>query len=83
MRIPGELIFYQKPTVYAIVPFGMKLKQHIMVIPHRKVLGLKDLSNDEIAEYGLTVKFLSTMLENLYEGTSSTVFMQVNIIGNQ
>jgi len=29
MRIPGELIFYQKPTVYAIVPFGMKLKQRI------------------------------------------------------
>jgi len=30
----------------------------------------------KIAEYGLSVKFLSNMLENLYEGTSSTVFMQ-------
>jgi len=27
MRIPGELVFYQKPSVYAIVPFAMKMKQ--------------------------------------------------------
>ena len=27
LRIPGELVFYQKPSVYAIVPFAMKMKQ--------------------------------------------------------
>jgi len=76
MRIPPSLVFYEKDYVYAMVPLAQKLQGHIMLVPKRQVLNIKDLTAAEVFDLGLAIKFLSKELELFHNTASSTVYVQ-------
>ncbi|KAK4686063.1 bis(5'-adenosyl)-triphosphatase, partial [Tremellales sp. Uapishka_1] len=76
-------VFYTSPLSLAIVNLKPLLPGHILVIPHRVVPRLADLTPSEISDLFLAVQRVGSTIEKVYEASGLTVSLQDGAVAGQ
>jgi len=69
-------VFYRTSLSYAIVNLKPIVPGHVLVIPHRPVPRLSDLTTPELASLMTSVQKVGRVIERVYEGDALTIACQ-------
>lgn len=74
--IQKMLIIHSSKYFFTLVPPNPILKGHVVICSKREIKTFSELYNEEIFDFGLTMQYISKMLESYYKVSACTVSIQ-------
>eukprot|EP01116_Phalansterium_solitarium_P011264 TRINITY_DN26895_c0_g1_i1.p1 TRINITY_DN26895_c0_g1~~TRINITY_DN26895_c0_g1_i1.p1 ORF type:complete len:165 (+),score=54.70 TRINITY_DN26895_c0_g1_i1:143-637(+) len=74
--VQASQVFYRSRLSLGLVNLMPVLKGHVLVIPRRRVMRFKDLTDEEIADLFVATRQISTVIEREYNATALTIAVQ-------
>lgn len=76
-------VFYKSPKSFGIVNLRPLLPGHVLVCPVRSVARFRDMTNDEVVDFFLTVKKVSDAIESYYHADAMNIAIQDGALAGQ
>lgn len=76
-------VFYEGNLVYALLNYKPILEGHSLILPKRHVVRFEDLTNEELAEMGSTIRKVNRAFQNVYGKQDYILILQNGIDAGQ
>ena len=76
MELSSNFVFSTRQHVHCLVPPNPIMPGHVIILPKRRVHNYSELNFGEIYDMGISIKYLTRMLEDSFETDSTTVYIQ-------
>lgn len=74
--VPKALVIYSSKHFYTIFPPNPRLKGHLLIISKREIESIGEMTNEELFDYSLTLRYIQKKIEGFFQTNSSCLLIQ-------